>query len=106
MKSSSVFAILLAILALAATLRASTVTADSGNTVVDTRISPPVVTVTMRRAKSAVLENTGQGSGIDDELLVKGTDRAALSQQLALTGEMNPSFFENVEAHGGLVADR
>ena len=100
------FACLVVFLALVGALHATTVTSDSGNTVVDTRTNPLALTVTMRRARSpvaSVLENIGPGAGIDEELRVSGVNRAALAQQPSLPGQMNPSALDL--ARGGLVAD-
>jgi triacylglycerol esterase/lipase EstA (alpha/beta hydrolase family) len=84
MKPSRLFGFLLPLLALAGTLHAATVSADSGNTVVDTTSWFGSLSVSMHRPTAAVLENTGANVGIDDELRVKATNRALLGSQPAL----------------------
>ena len=108
MKPPRLFILLLPLLALAGTLRAATVTADSGNTEVDTRANAPAITVTMHRAEADVLENKVPTTGIDEPLRVKGSALTALSPQSLLPGEVVPNndpgiFVSN--PNGGLVAD-
>ena len=94
--------------ALSSALHASTVTADSGNTIVDTMGMTSTagnLTVTMHRATANVLENRSGTAGIDDFLQVKGTDRSKLASQPILPGELNPPQTGGVVAKAGLVAD-
>ena len=108
MKPLRFFAILGPLLMLAGMLRAATVTADSGNTEVDTRTSPPAITVTMHRVEASVVENPVPTTGIDEALRVKGSALAGLSPQSVLPGEVvptnDPGFFVSAP-NGGLVAD-
>ena len=98
MKSPRLFAIVLALFALTCNLRATTVTADSGNTSVDTTSWIGSLSVSMHRPTAAVLENTSLNSGIDEALRVKATNRALLGVQPGL-----PEW--NAGQSSGLVAD-